>query len=240
MPTHYLKLFYALLLLLLHSAASILSFNNSAQIKCIEREREALLNFKHSLIDVYGMMSTWRDNENSPDCCNWKGIQCHHQTGLVTILSLPGQYPTSYLSGTVNITSLLALQNIQHLDLSYNDFGGSQIPQLIGSLTNLRYLNLSRSEFGGSIPAQLGNLTHLLSLDLSQFFSPWRYPISTWKPYTFKASRSQSQLLSSRGTPLSTCKSVTVDVSRSWKKFMCWSTPFPGWESSFLAHSWTS
>ena len=181
MPTHYLKLFYALLLLLLHSAASILSFNNSAQIKCIEREREALLNFKHSLIDVYGMMSTWRDNENSPDCCNWKGIQCDHQTGLVTILSLPGN-DTQHLSGTLNITSLFALQHIQHVDLSYSDFGGSQIPELMGSLTNLRYLNLSYSILAGSISTQLENLRQ---------FSFRRTPLSTWKPYTFKVPRSQ-------------------------------------------------
>ncbi|XP_022635853.1 probable LRR receptor-like serine/threonine-protein kinase At1g34110 [Vigna radiata var. radiata] len=65
------------------------------------------------------------------------------------------------------ITSLFPLQNIQHLDLSYNSFVGSHIPQLMGSLTNLRYLNLSYSDFGGNIPTQLGNLTHLLSLDLS-------------------------------------------------------------------------
>jgi len=176
MPTHYLKLFYALLLLLLHSAASILAFNNSAQIKCIESEREALLNFKHGLIDVHDMLSTWRDDENSRDCCKWKGIQCHHQTAHVTILSLPGQYPTPYLRGAINITSLLSLQNIQHLDLSNNEFIGSQIPELMGSLTNLRYLNLSYCSFGGRIPAQLGNLTHLLSLILRGNFLSGELP----------------------------------------------------------------
>ncbi|CAJ1953048.1 unnamed protein product [Sphenostylis stenocarpa] len=148
---------------------SILGFNNSAKVKCIERERQALLTFKHALIDVHGMLSTWRDDENSRDCCQWKGIQCNNQTGHVRILHLPGQ-DTQYLRGVINFTSLIALQNIEHLDLSNNYFEGSHIPELIGSLTNLRYLNLSHSYFGGSIPAHIGNLTYLLSLDLGRNF----------------------------------------------------------------------
>ncbi|XP_027922887.1 receptor-like protein EIX2 [Vigna unguiculata] len=166
MPNHYLKLFYVLLPLLLRGAAgSMIGFNSSAEIKCIDRERQALLNFKYSLVDFYGVLSSWRDDDNSQDCCKWEGIQCDQQTGHVTILRLPG-HDAHYLSGTLNITSLFVLQNIQHLDLSYNLFLGNFIPQLMGSLTNLRYLNLSYSYFCGSIPTQLGNLTNLLSLDL--------------------------------------------------------------------------
>jgi len=122
------------------------------------------------------MVSTWRDDENSRDCCKWKGIQCNHQIGHITILSLPGQFPYQYLKGAINITSLFALKNIQHLDLSHNFFLGSHIPQLIGSLTNLRYLSLSYSRFGGSIPIQLGNLTHLLYLDLSHNYNHGEIP----------------------------------------------------------------
>ncbi|XP_052722647.1 probable LRR receptor-like serine/threonine-protein kinase At3g47570 [Vigna angularis] len=166
MPNYYLKLFYVLMLLLLPAAGSILGFNTTAQIKCIDRERQALLNFKHGLIDFFDMLSTWRDDDNSRDCCKWKGIQCDHQTGHVTILRLRGS-DTQYLRGALNITSLFPLQSIQHLDLSYNEFIESPIPQLMGSLTNLRYLNLSYSSFGGNIPTQLGSLSHLLSLDLS-------------------------------------------------------------------------
>ena len=166
MPNHYLKLFYVLLPLLLRGAAgSMIGFNSSAEIKCIDRERQALLNFKYSLVDFYGVLSSWRDDDNTQDCCKWKGIQCDQQTGHVTILRLPG-HDAHYLSGTLNITSLFPLQNIQHLDLSYNLFLRNFIPQLMGSFTNLRYLNLSYSYFGGSIPTQLGNLTNLLSLDL--------------------------------------------------------------------------
>ncbi|BAU02135.1 hypothetical protein VIGAN_11157200 [Vigna angularis var. angularis] len=81
------------------------------------------------------LLSTWRDDDNSRDCCKWKGIQCDHQTGHVTILRLRGS-GKQYLSGALNITSLFPLQNIQHLDLSYNEFIESHIPELMGSLTN--------------------------------------------------------------------------------------------------------
>ncbi|XP_027924069.1 receptor-like protein EIX2 [Vigna unguiculata] len=166
MTTCFPRLCCALLLLLLHAAESILGLNNSTEIKCIERERQALLNFKHGLIDDYGVLSTWSNEDNSRDCCKWKGIQCDHQTAHVTILRLRGS-DTQFLRGALNITPLFALQNIQHLDLSNNFFEWSDIPQLMGSLTNLRYLNLSYSDFGGSIPIQLGSLTYLRYLDLS-------------------------------------------------------------------------
>uniref|UniRef100_A0A0R0FYR4 Uncharacterized protein n=1 Tax=Glycine max TaxID=3847 RepID=A0A0R0FYR4_SOYBN len=172
MSCYSLKLFYALLLLLLHAAVSILGFNslpNSAEIKCIESERQALLNFKHGLKDDSGMLSTWRDDGNNRDCCKWKGIQCNNQTGHVEMLHLRGQ-DTQYLRGAINISSLIALQNIEHLDLSYNDFPRSHIPEHMGSFTNLRYLNLSYCAFVGSIPSDIGKLTHLLSLDLGNNF----------------------------------------------------------------------
>ncbi|RZB61482.1 receptor-like protein EIX2 [Glycine soja] len=168
MSCYSLKLFYALVLLLLHAAGSILGFNylpNSAEIKCIETERQALLNFKHGFIDDYGILSNWRDDDRSRDCCKWKGIQCNNQTGHVEMLHLRGD-DTQYLLGEINISSLIALKNIEHLDLSYNNFEGSHIPELMGSFTNLRYLNLSDCSFVGSIPSDLGKLTHLLSLDL--------------------------------------------------------------------------
>ncbi|KAH1151796.1 hypothetical protein GYH30_045350 [Glycine max] len=169
MSCYFLKLFYALLLLLLHAAGSILGFNslpNSAEIKCIQTERQALLNFKHGLIDRYGILSTWSDDHTNRDCCKWKAIRCNNQTGHVETLDLGGQY----LSGAINISSLIALENIEHLDLSYNDFEGSHIPEIMGSFTNLRYLNLSHCLFGGSIPSDIGKLTHLLSLDLGKNF----------------------------------------------------------------------
>ena len=85
------------------------------------------------------------------------------------MLHLRGQ-DTQYLRGAINISSLIALQNIEHLDLSSNSFPWSHIPEHMGSFTNLRYLNLSHCFFIGIIPSDIGKLTHLLSLDLGNNF----------------------------------------------------------------------
>ncbi|XP_017439056.2 receptor-like protein EIX1 [Vigna angularis] len=155
-------------LLLLYSFGFSVGFKESrksGESNCRENERQALLNFKQSLIDHYGRLSTWTDHQNNTDCCNWEGIQCSHQTGNVHLLDLRC-LDTKYLKGAINLTSLIHLQYIQHLDLSNNNFLFNDIPKAIGSFTNLQYLNLSFSVFSGRIAFQLGNLSLLRYLDL--------------------------------------------------------------------------
>ncbi|XP_027925283.1 receptor-like protein EIX2 [Vigna unguiculata] len=165
MRRYSLKILYAALLLF-HASGFSLGFTTpikpSPDAKCREKEREALLNFKQSLVDDYGILSTWTYNQNNTDCCNWKGIQCNHRTGHVILLHLSD----TQLKGAINLTSLVPLQYIQHLDLSDSNFVLNYIPEAIGSFTNLKYLNLSSCEFDGRIPFQLGNLSLLRCLDL--------------------------------------------------------------------------
>ncbi|KAL8232287.1 hypothetical protein R6Q57_002065, partial [Mikania cordata] len=78
------------------------------------------------------------------------------------------------LKGDIS-SSLLDLKELEHLDLSCNDFGGVQIPKFIGSFQNLRYLNLSYSNFSGVIPPQLGNLSKLGVLGLGSGDDDSRY-----------------------------------------------------------------
>ncbi|KAI0503502.1 hypothetical protein KFK09_014436 [Dendrobium nobile] len=138
---------------------------------------EALFQFRKSLNDPEGRLSSWRGSK----CCSWRGIRCDNHTGLVTFIKLHNPYPDidSFvefrshgfwnLSGKID-SSLLQLKSLEQLDLSYNTFGGIPIPHFFGSLKKLRYLNLSRAGFSGTVPAHLGNLSRLQYLDLSSRF----------------------------------------------------------------------
>ncbi|CAL5343071.1 unnamed protein product [Camellia sinensis] len=138
------------------------------KIRCIEREKQALLKFKEAAIDHYGILSSWGNEEDKKDCCKWSGVHCNNHSGHVTMLDLhvPENLSYSYgLRGEMS-PSLLELQHLKYLDLSGNSFEG-RIPESIASLSRLQVLNLNFNHFGGPIPHQLGNLSNLRYLDLS-------------------------------------------------------------------------
>ncbi|KAI3808929.1 hypothetical protein L1987_24892 [Smallanthus sonchifolius] len=157
-----------------------LSNNNKGGVLCKDDERQALLEFKHGLIDEADRLASWVGENN--DCCNWAGIVCDNFTHHVHKIHLRGncsmndyntieeyeEFVKQKLRGDIS-PSLLNLKQLKHLDLSCNNFGEMEVPSFMGSLGNLRYLNLSRSMFGGTIPPQLGNLTELRILCLGSF-----------------------------------------------------------------------
>ncbi|KAJ8766102.1 hypothetical protein K2173_020618 [Erythroxylum novogranatense] len=168
--------FHCLLLVFLLTSLSVLIKPCIAEgsIRCIDKERIALLAIKKELTDPSGRLSSWE----SQDCCTWFGIKCNNQTGYIIKLNLrnPYQlinggvgdqsaYEKSCLGGKIS-PFLLELEYLSYLDLSFNNFEGVEIPEFLGRLKNLRYLNLSFSSFAGMIPSQLGNLSSLETLDL--------------------------------------------------------------------------
>ncbi|BBG96923.1 disease resistance family protein / LRR family protein, partial [Prunus dulcis] len=157
-----LKLFLALLIVFLqnikggevgHSHSHSHNFRDATvTVRCIERERQALLAFKRGLVDdnevdQFNQLSTWGSETEKQDCCRWEGVYCSNQTGHVIQLDIFGAFTI--------------------FDLTLIDFNESQIPDFLGSLTNLKHLTLHECNLVGQIPSSFGNLTQLQHLDLS-------------------------------------------------------------------------
>ncbi|GKB39014.1 leucine-rich repeat-containing protein, partial [Tanacetum coccineum] len=149
-------LFILSLVLLWFNTTTATSFGHQQQL-CIDKERQALLDFKAPLQDPNNMLFTWRPEEED-DCCQWLGVTCNNQTRHVTELYL------SYygLGGEISL-SLLNLTYLNDLNLSKNKFTGT-IPKSIGNMTQLTYLDLSENKFRGVIPESIGSLTSLTFL----------------------------------------------------------------------------
>ncbi|XP_022760848.1 probably inactive leucine-rich repeat receptor-like protein kinase At2g25790 [Durio zibethinus] len=157
------------------------SFHHSSTHLCLSEQRDALLEFKHTIsvdddCDTYPTINSWNQ---STDCCSWQGVRCNKVTGHVIGIDLSH----GCLNGSLFANnSLFHLQNLQWLDLSFNSFYGSLLENsTLFHLQGLQRLNLAHNNFNGSISSELFNqlvsLTHL-NLSDSGFSDLIRYAIS--------------------------------------------------------------
>ena len=158
-------LFLAFLIIPLPHFFIFCTGHTDSEVRCIDSERHALLNFKKDLIDPSNRLSSWTVDG---DCCHWLGVVCHNLTAHVHQLHLSG-LDTEKFGGKLN-PSLLDLKHLNYFDLSYNSFTSTPIPSFLGLMKSLTHLNLSKAGFVGLIPHQLGNLSNLHLLNLESYW----------------------------------------------------------------------
>uniref|UniRef100_J3LAZ5 non-specific serine/threonine protein kinase n=1 Tax=Oryza brachyantha TaxID=4533 RepID=J3LAZ5_ORYBR len=95
-----------------------------------------------------------RWNSDSAAHCNWGGIACTN--GVVTAISLPHQTFIKPLP-----PSICLLENLTHLDLSYNNFSTS-FPTLLYNCSSLKYLDISNNAFAGQLLDDINSLSVML------------------------------------------------------------------------------
>ncbi|KAJ9565607.1 LOW QUALITY PROTEIN: hypothetical protein OSB04_001573 [Centaurea solstitialis] len=136
-----------------------------------DEEEEALKHFKNSITDdPTGALLDW--NPDSTHHCNWTGIQCDDDSGLVISISIQEKQ----LKGQIS-PFLGNLSSLQILDLTSNSFTGI-IPSQLHFCTQLSTLSLYANSLSGRIPPELGKLRNLQLLDLGHNSLSGSIPVS--------------------------------------------------------------
>ncbi|XP_076894342.1 receptor-like protein EIX1 [Bidens hawaiensis] len=174
----------------------------AAHYKCIDKERDALLDFNaHIDQDPDCRLSTWTtEKEEDYKCCNWSGVTCNNQTGHVTQLdlyyySLGGcnlsQVMRPYSSPLLNSSS----SSIDTLYLGDNNLNSSMYPWLLpltsnklgmldlsknmldcksfGNLCSLTSLNFAHNSVAVKLPDFLNNWSGCTSVALKDLYAPF-------------------------------------------------------------------
>ncbi|KAL0332154.1 UNVERIFIED_CONTAM: LRR receptor-like serine/threonine-protein kinase RPK2 [Sesamum calycinum] len=113
-----------------------------------DSDKSALLEFKASLSDPYGVLSSW--NLNSPDHCSWAAVSCDSDSRVVA-LSIAGG-GNSLSCARIAQFPLYGFGIRRNLSLPFNELRG-QIPAEIWGMEKLEVLDLEGNLISGSLPA---------------------------------------------------------------------------------------
>ncbi|XP_054817586.1 receptor-like protein EIX1 [Prosopis cineraria] len=153
-------------------------------ICCHDRDRTLLLIFKQGIADPSGRLSSWSPTHQ--DCCSWLGVTCTLNTSRVQYLYLNNikKNGSESLKGEINLSSLLALEFLEELDLRYNDFERISTPSINSSVVGhshlpanfslLHRLDLSHNKHNLHVDNLhwLSRFPSLVYLDLSRIHLP--------------------------------------------------------------------
>ncbi|KAL3636551.1 LRR receptor-like serine/threonine-protein kinase rpk2 [Castilleja foliolosa] len=174
-PLHNLLIF----LLALFSARNVVVWGS-------DLDKSALLEFKDSILDPYGELSSW---EKSPDYCSWAGVHCGLGSRVVALNFTGGgnslscsriaQFPLygsgirrsclgsngkAKISGKLS-AAVAKLTELRILSLPYNELSG-EIPVSIWGMEKLEVLDLEGNLISGRLPSNFTGLKNLKVLNL--------------------------------------------------------------------------
>ncbi|KAK1287165.1 Protein STRUBBELIG-RECEPTOR FAMILY 7 [Acorus calamus] len=137
---------------------------------CVEEERRALLDIKHSL-DLVGYNSTALEDWviGGGDCCNWTGVTCgnssyQHKVTVIDLLDVREGFISEewYPNGS----HFGQFTELEELYLSSNGIAGWVDPQGFKNMQNLEKLGLAENHIKRVDP-WISNITSLQMIDLS-------------------------------------------------------------------------
>ncbi|KAF6987653.1 hypothetical protein CFC21_005276 [Triticum aestivum] len=165
-----MSLLLALELLLSLLALPRLSSTSNSTHPSLDRQAEALLQWKSSLSSwSFDFLDSWT-NRSSP--CNWSGVACSNAMppgsgrGHPALVVWEIWLPDCGLVGRLDRLHFADLPHLVYLNLGHNSLSGP-IPSSIGAVADLTHLDLSNNGLNGSIPTSLGNCTKLRTLALA-------------------------------------------------------------------------
>ncbi|GAY67691.1 hypothetical protein CUMW_258590 [Citrus unshiu] len=136
---------------------------------CLEQERSALLQLRHFFNDDKHL-HYWVDDENYSDCCQWEGVECNNTNGRVIKLDLRDTWNRESAEWHLNASLFTPFQQLESLDLSWNNIAGcveNEGLERLSRLNNLKLLFLDHNYFNNSNFLSLGGLSSLRILSLA-------------------------------------------------------------------------
>ncbi|GMJ09572.1 TOADSTOOL 2, clv3 peptide insensitive 1, receptor-like protein kinase 2 [Hibiscus trionum] len=142
----------------------LLSYSVSGKLAS---EKSVLLEFKSSVSDPSGVLSSW-DSSDNPNHCSWFGVSCNSRSQVISI-NIPGGCGGNFSADCSCSSKLCRFPfygfGLRRKACSKGKLVGNLSP-LVGELTQLRVLSLAFNDVGGEIPLEIWGLQNLEELDL--------------------------------------------------------------------------
>ncbi|XP_027077950.1 LRR receptor-like serine/threonine-protein kinase RPK2 [Coffea arabica] len=134
-----------------------------------DSDASALLEFKASVMDPSGLLSSW-DSSKASDHCSWFGVACDSASRVVALNISGGGGGGGGNSGSVSCARIsqfpLYGSGIRRACSNTNVKISGKLPLAVSKLSELRVLSLPFNELSGEIPEEIWGLDKLEVLDL--------------------------------------------------------------------------